>query len=1333
MIKKLLFLIFLLFMAAASAGAILVLAWRARWSPLWALVGPAVFLGLPLLWILVRLLGGFSARKSFSRKAGIRRGAPPPARTKAFSVLRQEWERGAFSMRPRERNAREGKGARPLFLVAGPEGSGMTAALRESGLVLSSVDLPGSAARGEGCDWYFFEKAVYVAVHGLYGRLGEAGPGGREALSGAAGSPAAAGGGNGGGAPFDWDADPEREREVLLELLSETDRRVPLQGVLVALPASLLRPEREPELKDLGLKTWSLLNRVAADLDFSPPVYVLVTLLDEDRGWAEAMERLERGGAPAGAMAGKAGRRETGAETGERAAEAVEGEFLGLLDDLLEEDPSVIGPCLTAFFEAGSLKRPLSVFCGALASPSPTSPPNRIQGVFAARIPRERKQAAGVWREDGAFDADGPVPSAASLSPAFAASPPPAPSGGQGLGGGFGPGQGLSAGSGIGSGPGSGIGGGIGSGTGGGPGSGIGGGIGSGTGGGAGLGAAGAIGFGAVLGAGSGAGARAGGAGIPQGPGSRAGGRVGAGMRGAEARGNAGFGLGGAASVGGPAGARPASKPRAASAKGTSDIRDGLQGARLPELSGGGAGGAPGLRELFGNILPGGADLSRPLNLAWGRRQKGYLKFLCVFYAALMAAAVLAGLNVRYQKGMAEAVSSALFGESVDTRFPRGSLARAGVSWRLLARVEAFKREGGIRGIGPDRTEEFRSYLSDSFEMHFEMAMEDLADALNAQLDRALGPDPPKGPLAAAGGLPPGPGSGPAGAYAAASPAASGAPGSGRSRRGRDRASREEREAALKAEEEAREKNRELFDVTFRQLVWLYTVYGLMDAGEVDLGGSFPLLPTGFEGETAPMWNLALPRILGYYLVGADGVRVGSRHADYILGQLALATGRLAEAQGEEGLGWVTEWCASLPELQAENLVDFWKPYDPNIDEKYLAEGSPVEVPRQYTRDGRLKILEAASLLRDANAVAASAVAGASASPRDRRAAAALARSAAGVPAYLAAYEREYLEAWHAYKWSFEDMVTELYRRVSREELENQHNVAGVSPFTLFAETLYDNLIEFAQRDGAEPWLLNVALDRALSLWSVSKKQGAVHGILEGLDSDAVAGRPYSSSSSGADGRSGNGDLGARPDGEGADGDDGGERDAPGSVRTSRGGLVYRTDFMEKVYAAEAGYARYMDFADVILADLRLKPDDLLRLAARFFGGPSGSLRGVAGAQQASGAGAGKPGAAALARGAVATLSGAPAPRAAAPSSESSRYRSSRDAVSNFGALLYQEPGGGPPDDLYYNVRAAQLDAVERLLVDYAAAVLDGRWESEVVHPLRFMEAADARQALYGP
>ncbi|MDR2611350.1 MAG: hypothetical protein LBG06_00380 [Deltaproteobacteria bacterium] len=1007
---------------------------------------------------------------------------------------------------------------------------------------------------------------------------------------------------------------------MLVELLAATGRRIPLQGIMIAIPAALLRPEREKELKDLGLETWSILNEVASELDFRPPIYLLVTLLDEDAGWAAVLERVERKGAPAGALVNYSDRRTVGGRVAaKRAADALEGEILGLLDEILEEEPGVIGPCLTAVAETESLRHPLEVFCEALSNPSPITPPHRIQGIFAARIPRYEG-----YREDASGDAAGdPLADPARAGRAAAPHHEVAPKGREwrppsGDGGGQPAAADVHAGI---------------------PGSlpGAGGGL---------------PGRPAVTLAATDVHAV-----IPGRPPGAGGGLPGR-PAGPPAAGDVHAGL-------------PGSLPEAPSGEGADPASSGppVRGrAALPaasrSLSPVAVEGSLGMQKLLGRIIPEGGRLTEPLNLTWGPRQKAFLKALGLLYLILLALAVLTAMNVRYQRGASEyAGRSLLVYVPTDVRtFPHGSsLEKSDEARWLITRLDAYREAAMPRGIGPDRAGEYLKELEASFRTDFERAVEVLAAALEAQMGRSLaGPEPaaaPEPPRAAAGGLPPsrrGAGGREAGA------------GKGSTPRG----------------------DPELFGVTFRQLLWLYSAIN----GEVRSGESpqesFPILPQGFTGESGHYWRLRLASLLGYYL---DMSKADPKSPpDKLSHLLAAAVVRATDGRSSAGLGWLTDWCAGLPEAREMNLQAFWSRYETGLDvSRLLSEGQPLEVSGAYSREGRHQILMALELIRQARKDAGL--------PRDAAA------DESAEKEYIQAYEKEYLDSWRAYKGSFESVARGILNAASTSDFTNQRNVGGVSPFTLTATILYDNLADFAGRDGAEPWLLNVALDQAVAAWGASKRSGSLRAVL------------------------------TRPSLPG--GRDGGHGSA-------KGGLINRASFVEKVYSAEASYARYMNMVQPILDDLSLGPDDALRLASRQFAGPGQALpAGTAGAPAAGGKGAGAaaPGgdglASQLVQGAAQLLSRAGAgPRpAAAGGRGDSRYHDANEALDSFKALLYPEPGGGPPDDLFYNLRSGQLEAMKVLLVRGAAEAMDSKWQNEVVQPVRFMDWVEARNILYGP
>ncbi|MDR3154713.1 MAG: hypothetical protein LBW85_10715 [Deltaproteobacteria bacterium] len=401
MIKRILLVILLLFLAAASGLGLLLLAWLMDWSPWIAMAGPVIFLLLPFFWYLFRLGGSAVSRRRYAESV-LGRGAGTAESASQDSALRRDWESGLLALRPPGRSLPKDlrRGGFPWLLAAGPYGSGSRGFLREAGPPLNPG--PQAPLEGpEGCSWYFFEKAIYIAVRGLYDRFqppaGAAAPGSQ---AGAAGSGAGAGPGpapnpvvtaalGAGGSP----GGAEETRAALCALLRETGRRIPLQGVLVTVPAEALRLEREEELRDLALQTGQLFDRLAEELDFSPPCYVFITGLHLEPGWEAALDTLAGQGRAAGALLAGGQGEGVAAE----AAAAIRKEIQDLLVEVTDREPSEIARYLSAPAAAEALQRPLSLFCETLRSPAPGRAAPRILGVFVSmpQVFGEASQGAG--------------------------------------------------------------------------------------------------------------------------------------------------------------------------------------------------------------------------------------------------------------------------------------------------------------------------------------------------------------------------------------------------------------------------------------------------------------------------------------------------------------------------------------------------------------------------------------------------------------------------------------------------------------------------------------------------------------------------------------------------------------------------------------------------------------------------------------------------------------------------------------------------------------------------------------------------------------------------
>ncbi|MDR1039586.1 MAG: hypothetical protein LBR80_05350 [Deltaproteobacteria bacterium] len=785
MLKKILLVLLLFFLAILSALGLLLLAWLLQWSPWMALAGPALFLLVPFFWYVGRLVSSVFARRRYAESV-LGRGTGLPEAAGEGSVLRRDWERGIRALRPPDRSLPSNPVKDfPWFLVAGPQGAGRHGILRGAGAPLDPD--PAAPLEGpEGCSWYFFDKAVYVAVRGLFDPPPPpAGPAASHVTGPGTLRPGDAAGQGPGGA--------EDMRAGMCALLRETGRRVPLQGVVAAVPAALLRPDRETELRDLAFQTGRLFDDLADVLDFSPPLYVFVTGLHLEPGWEASLERLSAEGAVLGTLFGQQGTDESRAA---EAAGAIRSEIRDLTVEALELEPERIAPFLAASWAAEGLQRPLSVLCGAFRNPSPDAVPVRLAGILVSlpQVPPSERPHAGPASA-------GPDEVSVQLASGGAASPGRAV---PGYGSGQFPSSGVTAGAGE-------------------------------------L-AATANTAAAVLAA------------------------------------QSGFA---AASVG----------PE--------------EGAAAPQP------GRPGAAErLLAETLPGMGNLSRRLNRAGGRRQRGYVGWIAGFYLVLAILAFLIAENVHFQRGASGeaasldvALAAAMPADGPNSAGGQAALERADAAIYLLTRLEAFRGGTAVRGIGPDPAGDLNRRLEAAFTRDMEEATSEVSAAIDRQLDTVRDPDS------------------------------------------------------------------DLFSFTFRQLLLLYSAYSgsMGELGKtlgMDVEEIFLVVPDGLDLAIHPLWNYTYARLLSVLVErSANGPIKGDR-SERILKELNDAVDRAMELRGDRSFGWLMAWSERTSGASPITIAEFWAPYY-SAEEiaALLPRGVPGQVRGACTARGRAFIMEALRLI----------------------------------------------------------------------------------------------------------------------------------------------------------------------------------------------------------------------------------------------------------------------------------------------------------------------------------------------------------------------------------
>ncbi|MBI5016525.1 MAG: hypothetical protein HZB55_13680 [Deltaproteobacteria bacterium] len=268
----------------------------------------------------------------------------------------------------------------PWYLVLGEAGGGKTTSLRASRLTVSLGGAGGGAEGGAaGLGWSFLEGAIVLDAPASY-------------------------------ALPKSDAD-RAEWGEFLSLLGRSGRRVPLDGLVLAVPADTLLRRSEEELKRDAEALRQRLDEAVRRLGVKFPVYVLVTKWDRVEGmarffqclpagtWDQAFGALNDGGAPVGAFAEGVMDR-LRARMGEL-------RLVLLADPQLRESqrPVTIFP-----EEAAALGRPLAAFLSALFAVDPYREGLPLRGLYFSSGHQEGKAVSGLLSRLGFPEEELPAP-----------------------------------------------------------------------------------------------------------------------------------------------------------------------------------------------------------------------------------------------------------------------------------------------------------------------------------------------------------------------------------------------------------------------------------------------------------------------------------------------------------------------------------------------------------------------------------------------------------------------------------------------------------------------------------------------------------------------------------------------------------------------------------------------------------------------------------------------------------------------------------------------------------------------------------------------------------
>ncbi|MDR2405785.1 MAG: hypothetical protein LBE27_05385 [Deltaproteobacteria bacterium] len=389
--KKILFIILLMFLAFITGALLLMVTWYFQDTPLWSLIGPVVFLGIPLVWWLGSLGVKAIKRRRFTKSVV---GEEHVVDTKDIAVgpMQEDWERGVMALS----GVKGKKGVDLLkdglwFLFLEPSNNNGESLIESLGAVTDFLDIDTRGLGGranEGVRWYLTDNKVFVEPKGVlsaeeprYSATGD------NTVSLQELAPALPVGANIGPnvSPNTVTAEPQRSGtddlsesknwEEFLKLLGKAGRKIALNGIVLTLPGGILDKERE--LMNLSVKTRKLLDRLARETDVSPPLYIVITELAAYPGLEEAVSELE-GEAPVGVTLDKV--------EGGSVPLIVTGELTDLFKnhmlDKLELSPDKLAPLMMAPKSALKLERPLSVYLNGLSHESPFSPRPEVRGVF---------------------------------------------------------------------------------------------------------------------------------------------------------------------------------------------------------------------------------------------------------------------------------------------------------------------------------------------------------------------------------------------------------------------------------------------------------------------------------------------------------------------------------------------------------------------------------------------------------------------------------------------------------------------------------------------------------------------------------------------------------------------------------------------------------------------------------------------------------------------------------------------------------------------------------------------------------------------------------------
>jgi type VI protein secretion system component VasK len=293
------------------------------------------------------------------------------ARAGALGSLDERFRRALDEIR-RSRLGAEGLYELPWLLVLGETGAGKSEALRQSGL-----ELPAEYAhllRGgptQDCDWWLTNQAIVLDTAGHF---------------------------------LEENEDAARGWRRLLTLLRRNRTRMPLEGLVVAIPAPSLLSSGAEELSQRAHTLRRRINELSDTLRVDVPIYVLVTKADQIEGFSETISAL--GPAHVREAFGWTHDRRSFADAGERVLDGME-QIIQRLELLVpemvmrESDPRRRRRIFLFPEELRETSQALASFLRAAFAPSVYDEVPFLRGVYLVSARREGTTLSPVLRRLG--------------------------------------------------------------------------------------------------------------------------------------------------------------------------------------------------------------------------------------------------------------------------------------------------------------------------------------------------------------------------------------------------------------------------------------------------------------------------------------------------------------------------------------------------------------------------------------------------------------------------------------------------------------------------------------------------------------------------------------------------------------------------------------------------------------------------------------------------------------------------------------------------------------------------------------------------------------------